>query len=115
MRDAYERGLSLASLAPSLILAEQIKEQQESIMAEDWRIGVVGKYVEDKQRVCILQIWTEALAPVQGKGKLTRKDSNDIAEILVHQLHWERHNVETFDDYGRQKAFHAPQDGLPEV
>lgn len=109
MKAAYDNGLPLADPTPAAVLDEEIKKEQASVATEDWRVGIIEEYLEGKRSVCLIQIWEEALRPYQGGGKMGRKDSTDLAEILVNQLHWTRGNTENFGVFKKQKAFHRPE------
>ena len=117
MYHAYLADDPLASLVPSKAVADEIKRQQESISEDDWRVGVIEDYLKDKDRVCILQIWTELLSKYGFTRPLTSKDSKDIGNILVNQLGWRRGYTETFDGIcKRQKAFYrVKEEDKPEA
>lgn len=108
MLDAYKKELPLASLTTDKVLEEEVARQQQDAAEEDWRIGIVDNYVVGRDRVCILQIWEEAITQHGSQyDKLKRKDSNDIADILVHQLGWVRGGTVDFGEpYGKQKSYH---------
>lgn len=109
MKVAYDNKEAIASPVPSYILSEEIKAQQTDAACEDWRVGIIEAYLKDKTSVCLLQIWYEALN-MFSSGKMSQKESRELAEILVNQLGWERGNVENFGSaYKKQKAFHRPR------
>ena len=109
MKAAYDRQDPLAYAAPRHIVESEIQEQQKEAACEDWQIGVIEKFLQGKKRVCLLQIWQEAFQGYGG-GELKPKRSREIAEILVHQLGWQRGNTQNFGIHGRQKAYLAPSD-----
>lgn len=109
MRDAYRAGDPLASPTPRMELLSTIKEEQSAAEIEDYRAGLIEEYLQNRDRVCLYQIWKEVLYPdTVTVPKMTRTDSCDLAEILTHSLGWLRGNVETFGKFGRQKAFRRP-------
>lgn len=110
MLAAYQAGDDLSRPVEKIDLMESIKAEQTSAEVEDWRVGVIGEYIKDKPRVCLIEIWCEALNPNSfTPPKMTRKDSNEIAEILVHSFGATRGNPTTFGPkYGQQKAFYLP-------
>ena len=109
MKVAFDNGEALASTAPNHILSEEIKAQQAEAACDDWRIGVIEAYLRDKTSVCLLQVWYEALGKFS-TGKMSQKESRELAEILVKQFGWERGKVEKFGGaYAKQKAFHRPR------
>lgn len=77
---------------------------------EDYRIGLIEKYVSEKKknRVCIAEIWQKAIYPDYAPKFpiLRRRDANEIARILVDILGYERGNAENFSEYGKQKSYH---------
>lgn len=73
---------------------------------DDYRVGLIEEYLKGKSKVCIFQIWSDVFH--DGKKcppKISRKDSNEIAKILVDALRWERGYAEKFPGIGQQKAF----------
>lgn len=110
MLAAYTAGGELARPVERIELIKSIKAEQSSAEIEDWRVGVIGEYIKDKPRVCLIEIWREALNPNSfAPPKMSRKDSNEIAEILVHSFGAVRGNPTTFGPkYGQQKAFYLP-------
>lgn len=108
MKVAYDKRDDFASPVPNHILSEEIKKQQTDAACEDWRVGIIEDYLKDKTTVCLLQVQYEALGHFAG-GKMTQKESRELAEILVKQLGWERGSVLNFGVYKKQKAFHRPK------
>ena len=106
---AYRNGDALAAPVANAELLQIIKEEQKAAAVEDWRVGVIGEYLDKKNRTCVRELWTEALHPnTSNPPDMRRADSNDLAEILTHELGWVRGGVERFNDYGKQKAFLRP-------
>lgn len=86
---------------PDPDLTKEISSEQNAALEDDYRVGIIKDYVSDKNAVCILQIWREALKEINGKP--SRKDSNEITEILNGLDDWERQTkVKRFYDYGVQ-------------
>lgn len=87
-------------------LEEVIREAQASAVEDDYREGMIAAYLEEQEKVCIIQIWQKALG--NDFSKPTRKDSNDIATILNKMPNWEKAGEKTrkFDDYGYQKYWY---------
>ena len=110
MKQAYDNSEALASTAPSHILSKEIKAQQEDAACEDWRVRFIEAYLEGKESVCLAQVWYEAICAFTGSSaKLGRKDSCELAAILVNHFGWERSGTESFGLYRKQKAFHRPK------
>ena len=83
-------------------LIEDIRKHQESAVEDDYRVGMIEKYLEDKQEVCVLEIWRKAL--YNDYTSPSRKDSCDIALILSKMKGWQKGNgSKRFIAYGPQK------------
>lgn len=84
-------------------LIETIRQKQAEAVEDDFRIGMIQDYLEDKTEVCILELWQKALK--SGDSKPTKKDSLDISLILSANFsEWEKQRVvKRFPDYGVQK------------
>ncbi len=86
---------------PNPDLTKEICSEQSAALEDDYRVGIIRDYVSDKNEVCILQIWRDALKEINNKP--SRKDSNEITEILNGLDDWERQTkVKRFYDYGVQ-------------
>lgn len=86
----------------SIDLEKEIRRMQDEAMEEDYRVGLIMDYLEHKAETCILELWIKALN--EPDRKPTKKDSNDIAQILISSGEWERSKtVKTINSYGRQK------------
>lgn len=82
-------------------LVDEIRARQDAAMEDDYRVGMIEKYMATKTRVCVLEIWQKALKEY---GSPTRKDSCDIGVILSKVKGWERAKKPTrFEEYGLQK------------
>lgn len=108
MLHAFNNGEALAKPAEKIDLLATIKGEQASAEVEDWRVGVIGEYIANKDRVCLLELWHEAIYPAAiSPPQMTRKDSNELAEILIHSFGAVRGSVAQFGrPYGKQKAFY---------
>ena len=75
---------------------------------EDYRIGLIEKYVSGKSRVCLAEIWQKAIYPSYAPKfpSMKRSDANEIAHILVDVLGYERGYAENFGEYGKQKSYY---------
>lgn len=61
---------------------------QESALEDDYRIGMITQYLNDKQDgeyTCIIELWERALGETV---KPTRKDSNEISLIMQNMAGW---------------------------
>lgn len=100
----YDKGELPA--CPRIELEDAIREAQASAVEDDYREGMIEAYLEQQEKVCIIQIWQKALG--NEVSKPTRKDSNDIATILNKMPNWEKAGERTrkFGDYGYQKYWY---------
>ncbi len=85
-------------------LDKEIRQMQSEAMEDDYRVGLIMDYLEHKEETCIIELWEKALK--EPDRKPTRKDSNDIAQILISSGEWERtKTVKTINSYGGQKIW----------
>lgn len=93
------------SLVANKDILDKIVEQQNSYVEDDWRVGVIEKYIENKNKVCVKEIWDKAFK--YSERTITKKDSNDIVSIFDNYFNgeWERSNCIRFEDYGRQRGW----------
>lgn len=93
------------SLVANKEVLDQIKEQQNSYVEDDWRIGVIEEYIRNKDRTCVKDIWDNAF---NYKDKaITKKDCNDIVSIFDSEFskEWEKSASIRFANYGRQRGW----------
>ena len=94
---------------PRRDLFETFRAEQSAAEVDDWRTGVLGDYLQGRDKVCLIQLWREALHPDQRfPPDMTRRDAGELAEILTHQLGWVRGKNSYFPKWGTQKTFLAP-------
>ena len=110
MKVAYDNGDPLSLPVANAEMLDEIRQQQSDAEQDDWREGLIEDYISGKERVCLLEVWQNALylnrAPYFPDMK--RKDSNELSTIIVNKLGWKRGNVERFNEFGKQKSFHNP-------
>lgn len=92
---------------PQLILPDSCKEEaqrlQESSMADDGKAGIIAEYLEDKQRICVLELWQKALGE---QGRPQKWQASEIINIILSLPEWERmKSPSRFGEYGQQKGF----------
>lgn len=92
---------------PELILPDSCLDEarrlQDESMADDGKVGIIAKFLEDKQRTCVLEIWKEAL---EENGRPQKWQSSEISDIILSISGWERlKSPTTYKEYGRQKLF----------
>jgi len=93
------------SLVVNKEILDDIKEQQQNCLEDDWRIGVIENYISNKNRTCVKDIWDNAF---NYKDKpITKKDSNDIVAIFDTEFldDWEKSSTIRFEQYGRQRGW----------
>ncbi len=100
----YDKGEMPA--CPKIELEDVIRQAQARAVEDDYREGMIQAYLEQQEKVCIIQIWQKALG--NEVTKPTRKDSNEIATILNKMPNWEKagDNTRKFGDYGYQKYWY---------
>ena len=85
-------------------MLSDIKQKQSEAVQEDYRVGLITAYCEKREKVCILELWTEALS--ERLNRPTRKDSNEIALILQGFDGWSRGKLERHPEYGVQRFWY---------
>lgn len=93
------------SLVADLNTLDAITLKQQQFMEDDWRIGVIEKYIKNKTQTCVKDIWDNAFGLKE--RTITRKDSNDIVSIFNTEFlnEWDKKPGLVFDDYGRQRGW----------
>ena len=104
----YQRGEMPPFLDKSLI--DDARWRQEDALEDDYRVGMIAKYLNDKQpgdTVCIIELWNRALGE---DFKPTRKDSTEIAAILQNMPGWKRCGNAWTQHWGVQKGWRKVSD-----
>ena len=85
-------------------LYDVIRGKQAEAVEDDYRIGMVKDFLEDKDEVCILQLWQEALQ-MGMYSKPEKKDSNELGLIMqALSDEWEKQpKPKRIKGYGLQK------------
>ena len=108
MLTAYRNGDPLADPAPNIDVLKDIEVAQEQATVEDWRVPEIAKFIEGKEKTYILEIW-RALHKDGYCPELSKKDSNEISQILRYKLGWKPAEVEySPDDKKTHKMFYPP-------
>lgn len=99
-------------------LIAEIQEKQSQAVEDDYRVGLIENYLRGRDKVCILELWQNALHNEYAKP--TRKESNEIALILQGFEGWERgKSPERLEVYGTQRCWHKKLETrfaeLPEI
>ena len=86
---------------PNPELLKEMEVNQNAATVDDYRIGLIKDYLIDKDEICILELWQEALNEPYAKPK--RSESDEIAIILNNFSEWERQpKTKRFYKYGVQ-------------
>lgn len=107
----YRRGEMPPFLDKSLI--DDARWRQEDALEDDYRVGMIAKYLNDKQpgdTVCIIELWIRALGE---DFKPTRKDSNEISAILQNMPGWVRCGNVWTQNWGVQKGWRKVSSTTP--
>lgn len=85
-------------------LYEVIRSKQADAVEDDYRVGMVKDFLENKEEVCILQLWQEALK-MGIYSKPEKKDSNELGLIMqALSDEWEKQpKPKRIKGYGLQK------------
>lgn len=88
---------------------DQIRAAQEMAMEDDWRIGAIEQYLEDKKQIAgatvsVIELWHRALGEHE-ESKPTRKDSIEITQIITNIPGWVQCPNPISTPWGKQKAF----------
>ena len=67
---------------------------------DDYRVGMIEDYVQDKTEVCIMELWKYALC--NEFTKPSRRESNDLSLILQSLGGWRRGKVKHHPAFGNQ-------------
>ena len=86
-------------------LLDDFYKQQQSVVEDDWRVGVIEKYINNQTTVCVKGIWDNALTSGDFPKDCTKKDSSDIVQIMDGFEEWEKVSTIRFDEYGRQRGW----------
>lgn len=106
-RVKFERG-EMPAFADRSLLAEY-KEAQDEAMEDDWRVGVIERYLESKadgDTVCVKELKCEALFPGNDfQRDLTPKESQELTQVMSKMPGWERAGRTWTANYGRQRCW----------
>ena len=84
-------------------LLDVIREAQSTAVQDDYRIGMIEAYLENKDEVCALELWQEGLQN-SVYSKPDRKDSNELILIMQSFHDWERQpKAKRFPSFGLQR------------
>ena len=101
----FDRG-ELPPFASRELLAE-IRAMQGGAVEDDWRVGAIEDYLEQNpnRQICVMELYQKALGGGDF-GKPTRKESDDIVQIMQGMSGWVRSkNPVRLKPYGRQMCW----------
>jgi predicted P-loop ATPase len=92
---------------PELVLPEQFRQRatelQEECLQDDGKIGIIKNYLENKDRVCAIEVWYHAL---HEQSRPKKWQTSEINNIIAGFPEWKRIPYPTkFDEYGSQRGF----------
>lgn len=98
-------------------LLDVIRERQEAATEDDWRIGAISQYLDlmktnPKSTVTVIELWHAALGEPE-EIKPSRKDSMEIAQIILSIGGWKRVNSTVSTRWGTQKYYVKEQPYFP--
>ena len=86
------------------MLKSEINRERDKAVEDDYRIGLIEGYLENKNETCVLDIWVNAFG--YQFSKPTKKDSNEIALILQSLGDWQRlDKPKRISGFGLQKVW----------
>lgn len=85
-------------------LIGEIRSAQSEAVEDDYRVGQIEEYLRDHQRVCVLELWENALG--NRFQKPTPADSRAIGLIMAGMSEWKRiERPVSTADYGKQRCW----------
>ena len=83
-------------------LINDIRKMQDEATEDDYRIGMLTAYLENKTETCVLDIWRNALK--NDYGKPSKKDSQEIGIMMQSIDGWiKQDKAKRFADFGLQR------------
>lgn len=90
-------------------LRDTLRAVQDEAMEDDWRVGAIGRYLEDKPAgsyVCVRELKREALyKDAEAAFEPGRSESREIGQIMDRMPGWERAGTISFMQYGKQRSW----------
>lgn len=106
-RERYKAGKMQPVADPALV--EVYREKQAEAMEDDWRVGMIEQYLQRKcggDRVCVKELFDNALFPDDPNRQPTFKESREVGEIMDRMPGWERlPKVAKTRNYGAQRCW----------
>lgn len=101
----HEWKAGTAKLTLTAELEAEAEELRAGAMSDNGTVGMILSYLEEQERVCILEIWQEAL---EEAGRPSRVQANEIGDIILNATggQWEKMQVPyKFGKYGSQRGY----------
>lgn len=100
-------------------LKPEIEVQQENAIEEDYRVGMIEKYLThcNQDRVCTLMLWEKALGYNLDFKRPEKSDQTQIGLIMRNMTGWKRRDnkFDFGDTYGKQKYWERTKNEFIEV
>lgn len=94
-------------------LMSEIRQMQDEATEDDYRVGLITAYLDDKFETCILDLWRNALS--NDYSKPTKKDSQELGMIMQSISGWQKQtNPKRFPEFGLQRWW-AREGKEPEI
>lgn len=106
----YDSGEFSLFVNPELI--PTVQNNQDCFVEDDWRVGIIEKYLSSKSVTCVKDIWDNAITDPDRPRECTKKDSSDIVQIMDAFPDWEKVSTIRFENYGRQRGWRKRTDPL---
>lgn len=105
----WQEQSDFASTAPKQELSAIITKHQRDAEADDPELGMIEYWIvkNQKKKICISEIWIQALGNKTWDAKRNKGVSDRIASKLI-KLGCTRGNAVYFKGYGKQKAYYPP-------
>lgn len=104
----YKKGL--LPTVSDVTLSEEIFARQESATEYDYRTDVIREYLKGRTRVCVLQLWQQALG--EKYSRPSRRDSAELGLIMQQMKGWVTSNSTLyFEGYGRHRGWICEKNG----
>ena len=106
-------------------MEQEISERQHASMEDDYRIGMIRKYLEETpgDKVCAKELWDYALGQKETRKELDKRTSMEIGLIMQSMEGWEKRKaVYRSKEYGTQRGWERTEpkdiskmDGVEEI
>ena len=111
MFEAWKNARPLASPMPDIAILKTIQQMQEASELEDYRVGIIEKYLKatGKPYVCCIELWENAFPDGTSKRAMTRADANELGELLRLKIGCLPIGKRYSSQYGTQHTYSVPE------